>query len=624
MTRCRRLTTDPARLLPRRVTTALVATLLSVVSAASAQEAGEAPPAGEPAEAPAEAPPAAEAPAQAEPPAGEATAPAPEEVAPPEALPEAPPAEEVPAPPPAEKKAAPAAAAVEATAEPEIVLETEDKLTNPNYTPGYRRTMGFGMPPYVPRTGTQPGGTMQPYGVPVEGKEWTFKWTGYMQASLAYSIDHRRVPAEGQSETVFHTPPATVEDWRAFTNTNSIPGNWIGMKFSYGNDKVTAVVSIDTWNPTRPTTYYQLGSQGFINDTYLLYRPDPLGPFRVQATVGYFAVDYGMLGQYGNGLYPMSIAGGARGTGESLVVEYDLNDDWVGTVEHGVMGGRTGKAPDDIVAQESNSWANPALPAWWFQHGHVGVIKKGDPEIQIQAHWLTSWSQDDTAGIEIDQPDTRDLDESNVPDGRMTTYALSLRLKDSIYGFFGVGASITEARNSTVLRGGMVTYGGDGEQLQDMWLGEDTGGTGTLYVAGINHQVSLGKVVAYPTPFPGDGPDLVLTAGAHVATTKTEFEGFDGRLRLKYGVDSLYTFLPWLGVGVRGDMVIPRADDSRETFYVFAPRIQFKSDWTSRENLTLNYVKWFYGERTRNEGTGLRTPDRLDDQMIALSYNMWW
>jgi hypothetical protein len=248
---------------------------------------------------------------------------------------------------------------VEATAEPEVVLETEDKLTNPNYTPGYRRYMGCGMPPHVPRTGTQPGGMMQPYGMPVEGKEWTFKWSGYMQASLAYSIDNRRVPAEGQSETVFHTPPATVEDWRAFTNTNSIPGNWVGMKFSYGNDKVTAVVSVDTWNPTRPTTYYQMGSQGFINDSYLLYRPDPLGPFRVTATVGYFAVDYGMLGQYVIGLYPMSIAGGARGTGESLVVEYDLSDDWVGTVEHGILGGRTGKAPGrDSVA---NSLQKPDM-----------------------------------------------------------------------------------------------------------------------------------------------------------------------------------------------------------------------------------------------------------------------
>jgi hypothetical protein len=341
-------------------------------------------------------------------------------------------------------------------------------------------------------------------------------------------------------------------------------------------------------------------------------------------TVGHYVVDYGGLGEYGNGIYSGSIAGGARGVGESVVLEHDITDDWVGVIEHGVMGARTGKAPDGVVAQSNNGWKNPALPAWWFQHGHIGVIKKGDPQLQIQAHVLTSWSADDTTSQELDVPGTRDVDESNVPDGRMTTYAINVRLKDSIYGFFGAGASVTNARHATVLRGGMVSYGGDGEQLQDRWLGESTGGTGKLYVFGLNHQISLGKVVAYPTPFPGDGPDLVLNGGFHIATTKTDFEGFDGRVRYKFGLDALYTFLSWLGAGIRADRIVPRGDDSRETFHVLATRLQFKTDWTSRESLTLNYVKWFYGERTRNEGTGLRTPDRLDDQMIALSYNMWW
>ncbi len=530
-------------------------------------------------------------------------------------------------PPPVAK--APSAGATTGGAEVDAseeapLLETEDELENPNYTPGYRRYMGFSTPPHVPRVGTLPGGLVPPYGVPVMGPQWTFKWTGYMQASLAYSIDTRRQPAEGQATTVFHVPAQTVDEWRAFTSTNAIPGNWVGMKFAYGTDKVTAHVSIDTWNPTDPTTYYQMGSQSFINDTFLTYRPDPIGGLRLNFTAGYYAVDYGGLGEYGAGIYPNSIAGGARGVGASGVAEHELTEDWVGVVEYGVMGGRTGKAADNVVAQSNNSWANPALPAWWYQHAHIGIIKKGDPEIQLQAHFMTSWSEDDTTSMEIDVPGTRDLDESNVPDGRMTTVAVSLRLKDSIYGFLGAAASVTKARNSTVLRNGMVTYGGDGEQLADRWLGESTGGTGTLWVAAINHQVSLGKVVAYPTPFPGDGPDLVLNGGFQIATTQTDFDGFDGRVRLKYGLDALYTFLPWLGIGARGDRVVPRVSDSRETFHVLATRIQFKTDWTSREAITLNYVKWFYGERTRNEGTGLRTPDRLDDQLIALSYNMWW
>src|SRR5690606_42078858 len=124
-----------------------------------------------------------------------------------------------------------------------------------------------GGPPHRPWVGTMSGTLNQPFGMRMSGREWPCNGVGSVLASLAYSIDSRDVPAEGQSQTVFHTPPQTVDDWRAFTSTNSIPGNWVGMKFAYGTDKVTAHVSIDTWNPTRPTTFYQLGSQAFLNDT---------------------------------------------------------------------------------------------------------------------------------------------------------------------------------------------------------------------------------------------------------------------------------------------------------------------------------------------------------------------
>src|SRR5690606_6500290 len=117
MTRCRRLTTEPASLRPRWVTTALVAAVLSVSSLAAAQ-------APEADEQPVEAPPGDE---QGEITPGESDAAAnetdtPDEVAPPPELPPAPPADEIAPPPEPEKKAAPVTATLEAT-EPEVVLE---------------------------------------------------------------------------------------------------------------------------------------------------------------------------------------------------------------------------------------------------------------------------------------------------------------------------------------------------------------------------------------------------------------------------------------------------------------------------------------------------------------------
>jgi len=51
-----------------------------------------------------------------------------------------------------------------------------------------------------------------------------------------------------------------------------------GDEFAYGNGVVTANVSLNTWNPTEPTTYYQIGSQLFILSAYLEFNIPAIGP----------------------------------------------------------------------------------------------------------------------------------------------------------------------------------------------------------------------------------------------------------------------------------------------------------------------------------------------------------
>jgi hypothetical protein len=310
--------------------------------------------------------------------------------------------------------------------------------------------------------------------------------------------------------------------------------------------------------------------------------------------------------------------------GETTVVERDITEDWTAVVEHGVMAGdRTGKYPDEVVGQQNNGWKNPVFPASWIHHAHLGVVKKGDPEITLQTHYITNWSQEDRGEQQVDNPDTDQLNEADLEDGRITVYSVSATVKDTIYGFFGIAGAVVDAHDAFAIKG-LTTYGGTGEEMTDRWLGVTTGGSGEIYVAGVNYNVSLGKIVAYPTPFPGDGPDIELNMGYHIGTTHSDFGGWDGRTRQRYGVDGLYTLLKWFGVGLRVDRVIPDGRRPEETFHVLAPRLLFRTDWNAREQITLRYVKWFYGSDTRNEGTGLRTPDRLDDQLWALNFNMWW
>ena len=44
------------------------------------------------------------------------------------------------------------------------------------------------------------------------------------------------------------------------------------------------------------------------------------------------------------------------------------------------------------------------------------------------------------------------------------------------------------------------------------------------------------------------------------------------------------------------------------------------------ETIALSYVKWFLGKNTHLDGLNPRANGygKIDDQMVALNFNMWW
>ncbi len=566
---------------------------------------------------PADVPAAEPAPAVA-PPAG-AAAPLP-----PADVPAAPAPAAAPAPPtaPAPPIApAPPTAPAPAPASPPRL--ERDELPIPGYVPGYRQNVALGMSPYSPRTPGLPGGMTAGFGAALPLQGWTFKWSGFMTASLQFSIDERRYPTDEQRTTVFHTPPATIDNWGQFVSTSTVPGNWVGNTFYYGNSLVGATVSVDTWNPTQPTTYYQVGSQYFINNAFVTYTPEALGKLRLRFQVGRFSTNYGQLGRWGNGLYTNAISGGPRGDGELTRAELAVGRTVSLTAEHGLMGTREGTPPAQVVRGPMNGWRRPLWAATFMHHAHLGFVVKGAFETTFQAHYMTSFTQEDRSESLVDNPGTQAVNEEDVEDGRLTVYGADVRVMHDAFGFLGVGVAYVDGHDAYPLKG-LYTYGGEGEQVVERWWGVPSGGSGSILVGGFNYNFSIGKLVNYPGTFVGDGPDIVINAGLHIARIWSEFEPYDGQSRHKYGLDALYTFHRYMGVGLRGDRVSPNSDDSGEAFEVLSPRLVFRSNYNSHEMVQLIYAKWFYGPRTRNEGTGLRTPERLDDQMVALNFNMWW
>ena len=511
------------------------------------------------------------------------------------------------------------------------LLESDD-LDEAGYLPGYRHYSSLGLSPYTPVVPALPGGMTPGFAAPMPTQDWTFQYSGFMSASLEVSTAKREEPQPGQSETVLHTLPVIIDEYNSFTSTNSRPGNWVNMSFSYGNDVVTSSISINTWNPSGPTNFWQIGSQYFINNAFLRFRVPQIEGFRIGWSVGYFTNTYGALGQYGGGLYTHAITGGPVGVGETVIIDKDIGDGLTLAFEHGLMSNAGGKTPNDTV-QGGGDESDPGWAASFTHHAHLGVIRGGSTQLQAQIHYMNTWSQDDRLqrypsqfnplDSPADLPTTREVDESYVRDGRLTVLGADFKMISSGLGVLGAGLAYLDGHYSFPLRG-VVTYGGDPERLTNSWWGVTTGGTGTMFVGGISYTMSLARMLLYPEPFSGQAPDIVITTGATFGrTTSTERE-YDKRVRHKYGVDALYTVLPWLGFGLRLDRVVPTSKNDRQTFHVVAPRILFKTDWGSRENITLGYVKWFFGPESHLDGLSQRASELIDDQMFVLNFNMWF
>jgi hypothetical protein len=461
--------------------------------------------------------------------------------------------------------------------------------------------------------------------------EWTSKFSGFLTASSQYSTNDRLQTSSGQSTLIFHGPPGTIEEYASFLSTSSVPGNWVALNFQYGNRDITAIVNITTWNPTEPTTYYMIGSQQFLGNTYLNFNiPEVIEKLHLSARTGYFYNSYGSLGQYTSGMYQNVIGAGVRGVGGTVTAEYDLSPKLTFVLEEGFVGNRNGKAPTGIQGtgastppiSGANGGYNPVYPAAYVQHLHAGLVRRGDTTIRAQLHYIFNWAQDDRYQLAADNQVTRFVDESYIRDGKLAIYTADLNVSHPAYGTLAVAASHISADYASTLRG-VNSFGGEGQTLTERWLGNDTTGTGTVNVVGLNYSGSLGRILAHPRPFDASSPDLVINAGAVVANSHSANPLFDGRVRYKAGLDLFYNFMANMGAAIRVDRVAPNSKDSGETFHVLAPRLVLRTGWTSRENISLMYAKWFYGARTHGETSGV-LPPRYDDQLFALNVNIWW
>jgi hypothetical protein len=469
--------------------------------------------------------------------------------------------------------------------------------------------------PSVPQLASLPGGTSPSFGEPPVGAgDWRFDFHGILIAPLRAGINSRNDSSSDKSKTVLHAPPVVPDDRDTFGHVGAVPQPYTQLNLSYGNSVVTGNVSILARQQTVSVGFFDPPTQAGVNDAYLSIHPDMGGRVKLRANVGAFTSRYGTMGAYDEGRYGTPLIARINGVGEQVTAAIGLTKDFSLTLEQGFQG-QTNKAPVDITPDGWNDFADSSVGTGFVTHFHAGFGYRG--KAMLGGHYINAFSRDERGTGTL------------LPDGRITILAGDLRLNLGRFGHLYAAVSHTDASEASSV-GRIVevmnTRGGPG--LMQSYLGNKSGGTGKLIIMGGQYDLSVGKLISYPTPFTADGPDLVVSLfGINGKVLESNDKAYEGLSMLKFGGEVTYSMLSWLAASFRYDHVDPDLQDDRKTFAVISPKVIFHTDWSSTDQIVLSYAHWYNGSLTTVR-TGYPPKEDLttipDEDMVALSANMWW
>jgi hypothetical protein len=479
---------------------------------------------------------------------------------------------------------------------------------------------------------------------------WKSDFHGYFRVPLRVGMGTRPAPratpdttqseldtsdrAAGQSSVTLHAPVIPDGQYLSWQSTAHNRSDWAELFFGVGNAWAKATVGLQGYNFTDasfddPKTQYGIG-QAFVTLT-----PD-LGyeNVRLALKVGAYQDRYGAAGKYDAGEYDTYLFGRTHAIGETLRVDYELDQNWSLWAEQGVGG----KRPDP------SSFNNARFTM--LAHGHVGLNRGSD--LQLSAHLLYSWAQEEDRPYDVSKQNT--LDASSVvdfPDGHMWVAGADARADLGAWGYLYAGYSHIGADHALVVgRALEVLHASGGGEYQlgvvDNYLGPSCRAAfDDPRVANGPTERTGGLVGPGPTPYPlgcsagngsvdsllaqyefsltnflqlseeggqkfwGEGADLKLVLYGMLNHVKSDYRPTDptvwgptnGNLKLKYGADLQYHVTPALTAAVRVDRLQPNSEVPEQSFAIISPRVVLSSNWVTREQLTFQYSRYVYNRR---------------------------
>jgi hypothetical protein len=162
---------------------------------------------------------------------------------------------------------------------------------------------------------------------------------------------------------------------------------------------------------------------------------------------------------------------------------------------------------------------------------------------------------------------------------------------------------------------------GGGAGLTRFYLGPNSRGNGSLTALGLQYELSVGRLLRYPAPFWGEGPDLTLGLFGMYATVRSVDPLFDRVGRYKLGTELTYNALSWFSAQGRLDRIVADTGDASKSRTIATARLIAKTEWLSHERVWLQYSRYFNANGVVDPFTNLAP---LDHDFITLAASMWW
>jgi hypothetical protein len=420
-----------------------------------------------------------------------------------------------------------------------------------------------------------------------------------------------------QSQTTFHSPYIPDDQYLGWTFDRSWEKAWSELYVSYGTDRIVGTVGLAAYDFTDTSLLGSAASpaqfgfyQGWVTVTPRLPAPG----LRLDWKIGAFDEKYGMAGTTSGGPYDTFMFGRTHQMGEALSAEYDLGD-FTLKAEHG-FGAHLEMVPAGTAPTGSASaYAHPlsgqttvlgASPGFTLlNHLHFGVVWRH--RLQLNAHYLLAWSQDDRVQATLTNP--------AGSTGSMGTYGVEAKVLGGGFGDLYVAYSHINATNITLVGPAyevMHSSGGGGHNgaagIYENFFNASGNGDGDIDNIQVGYGLSIGDLLRRlnVTRAMGKGrPDVSLSVfGLYSAVSGTDPNSVSpynevptvGTKKLKYGADLEAGILPWLGLGVRGDHIEPDSHDSAQSFSVVTPRIFFRTSFFMNEEIILQYSHYWDGQ----------------------------